>query len=465
MIDPTAIRAAALHPIPAGAGSPETSAMRLAATDGQVVPAFSTDYLEAEYLLSGEANTYAGPATGQPRIVSSGHRYVTRVLVRRPAHPTRFSGRVLIEPFNTTHGVDCDALWLHVAGLLQAQGDAWIGISVRASSAVELKQYDPRRYTDVDIASSDLTWDLLRAIGTCIRQGGDNSPLQGLQVRYVYLGGYSQSGVDTATFAAAFAQRTRTGDGRPVYDGFFPACHAASLTPLAVGAAGLPRFEYAAMPPVGVPVIEVQPQSDVEGFNVEQFVNPGSASVRREDSDVPTDRFRLYEIPGAPHAAKIAGCDGNGSSFPTSAFVRAALHHLFRWAEHDITPPAAPRIRVTTAAARVVTAVVDRFGNALGGVPTPFLEAPIARYEVHSTPGPLCKLAGREVPLPREVLVGRYGDLHTYLQEFTISLDATIRAGFLLHDDRAWILQAQTAKARAAFAASSTIVATETAPT
>ena len=143
-------------------------------------------------------------------MVSSGHRYVTRILVRHPKQLARFSGRVVIEPFNTTYGVDRDALWLHVATLLQAQGDAWIGISERAWSAEELKRRDPQRYADVDIGSNDLAWDLLRAIGTLVKQGGQHSPLRHLPVRHVYLGGYSQSALDTATFAAAFGAAVET---------------------------------------------------------------------------------------------------------------------------------------------------------------------------------------------------------------------------------------------------------------
>ena len=134
-----------------------------------------------------------------------------------------------------------------------------------------------------------------------------------------------------------------------------------------------------------------------------------------------------------------------------AAFVRAALRNLFRWAEDDITPPTAPRIELEIDEV-VAQAAVDRFGNARGGVPSPFLDVPIARYEAHSTPGPVCALAGREAALPYEVLANRYGDLQTYLAEFTISLDEIIQAGFLLEDDRAAILEAQTAKAHAAFA-------------
>lgn len=434
-----------LFEIPCGAGVPETSATRPPSEFDDDLPKFSEDYTEVEYLLAGMANRYTGPAIGPPTVVSGGHRYVTRVLARYPKDPSRFSGRVVVEPFNTTYGLDRDALWLHVAGLLQAQGDAWIGITERATSATQLKGFDPQRYADVEIGSNDLAWDLLAAIGTVLKEGGEPSPLRHLPVRHVYLGGYSQSGVDTATFAAAFGALTR-----PAYDGFFPACHAASLTPLAIGE-GLPRFEYAPIPPSPVPIVEIQPQSDVEGFAADGFVNPGSASVRREDCDAPGDRFRLYEIAGAPHAAKIPGCDGGGSSFPMSAFVRAALRNLFRWAEDGIAPPRAPRIALGVDG-QVAEAAVDRFGNAIGGVPSAFLDAPLARYEAHSTPGPLCKLAGREVPLPHEVLAERYGDLQTYLTEFTISLDATVRAGYLVKEDRAELLKDQTAKAHTAFA-------------
>jgi Alpha/beta hydrolase domain len=432
---------AQLREMPAGSGVSETSATRPPSEFVEIVPEFSADYIETEYLLSGTANTYTGPAIGPAEVASSGHRYVTRVLVRHPKQLARFSGRVVIEPFNTSFGIDLDALWLNVASLLQAQGDAWIGISVREWSAQQVKRSNPQRYADLDIGSNDLVWDMLREIGTLVKDGGRHSPLRELPVRHVYLGGYSQSSLDAATFAAAFGN---------VYDGYFPAAHAASLTPLVLGE-GLVGFEYAPMPPVGVPVIDIQPQSDVEGFRSEAFVNPGSASVRRDDGDTLEDRFRLYEIAGAPHAAKIAGCDGNGSSFPMAAFVRAALRHLFRWAEDDVAPPTAPRI-VLKVDDVVSEAAVDRFGNALGGVPSPFLDVPIARYEVHSTPGPVCQLAGRESPLPLEVLTSQYADLNTYLAEFTISLDAIIQAGFLLEADRAAILEDQTAKAQAAFA-------------
>ena len=438
---------------PDGDGLAATSAIIPRSLEGEPTIALAAHYAEAEYLMPGTANMYSGPASGPARVASTGHRYLTRLLVRYPTRPTDFSGRVVVEPFNTTLGPDRDALWIRVGSLLQRNGDAWVGISERATSTVELQRYDAARYADVDICANDLAWDILREIGGRLKTGGDRSPLGDLPVRHVYLGGYSQSGVDTATFAAAFSQTMRAADGRAVYDGYFPAAHAASLTPLGSGAMIL-RFEQAPMGPVGVPVIDIEPQTDVEGFSFEGFINPGAASVRRVDSDAAGDRFRLYEVAGAPHAGLIVGCDDAASSYPTSAFVRAALGQLFRWVEDGITPPTAPRIALASDGL-VAVASVDRYGNAVGGVPSPFLQVPLARYEVHSTPGPLCKLAGRETLLPSETLVGRYGTADAYVAEFSASLDAVIRAGFLRHEDRATILQAQTGIARQAFSAPS----------
>ena len=163
-----------------------------------------------------------GPSPARPKWLAAGTATSPGFWPAIQSSWRRFSGRVVIEPFNTTYGVDRDALWLHVAALLQAQGDAWIGISVRAWSSEELKRRDSQRYADVDIGSNDLVWDLLRAIGTLVKTATRTARCVDLPVRHVYLGGYSQSALDTATFAAAFGALTRTATSL-VYDGFFPA--------------------------------------------------------------------------------------------------------------------------------------------------------------------------------------------------------------------------------------------------
>ena len=415
----------------------------------------SSSYDEAEYLLHGLAETYCGPATGPASPTGEQHAYVTRVLVRRPRDPQARSGRVVVEPFNTSNGPDSDVIWARVAPMLQAAGDTWVGVSVRASSATALERQDADRYADVDIPTNDVAWDLLAHVGALLKHGGDHSPMGSSAATHVYLCGYSQSGADTATFAMAFHERARRDDGSPIYDGYFPAAHSGSLTPLASGTSPLPRFETAAIGPVGAPVVDIETQCDVEGFRAQlrsgaTHVSAGAASVRRPDGDVPGDRFRLYEIAGAPHADWMPGCDGDGSTFPTSAFLRAALRRLFEWVEDDVVPPRSAPIELAVHDV-VSVAAVDSDGNALGGIRSPYVDVPLSRFDVHSTGSALCLLVGHETPLPPSELVRRYADAETYLHQFTRSLDETIALGFLLEDDRAELLAAQTARAKGVF--------------
>jgi Alpha/beta hydrolase domain len=444
-----------LLPIRDGGGVAQATARAPRPAEPERGSLLAQDYEEVEYLLAGSARTYSGPATGPASASGKPRHYATRVLVRYPRLPSVFSGRVVIEPFNTSAGHDRDIVWAHVGSLLQEQGDAWIGVTTRASSVSLLQQFDPTRYSDLHLPSNDVGWDVLGQLGRLVKNGGHDSPLGHLAARRCYLGGYSQSGCDVATFAMAFSHGTRMDDASAVYDGYFPAAHAASLTPIATGTDWMPVFECAPPGRADRPVVQIETQSDVEGFAAELgpdliFTNPGGATVRRDDSDLPDDRYRLYEIAGAPHHSPLEGCDGPRSTFPISAFVRAALANLFRWVEHDAAPPIAPRIAIANIDV-VSSADVDLYGNTLGGVRSPFLDVPVARYEAHSTPGPLAQLAGRETALPPEVLASRHCSAQAYLAEFADSLDSTIAAGFLLKADRTAILRAETAKAHAIF--------------
>jgi hypothetical protein len=445
-----------LRPVSLGGGIACTSATDTRRPGGETVVALADGYIECEYLLSGSARTYAGPVTGPVTVATDERPYVTRVLVRRPRDPGAFSGRVLIEAFNTTYGADLDALWCRIGTVVQADGDGWIGVSGRAVSVETLKAFDAVRYSGLDFATNDFEWDLLANLGASVKAADGSSPLGDLPVRDVYLGGYSQSGLDAATFATAFHRDVRLPDGAPIYDGYFPAAHAASLTSINSADATLPVLESATVGPVDVPLIEVQPQSDVEGFSdtigSHGFTIAGSASLRRDDSDSADDRYRLYEVAGSAHAAHLDGCDGNGSSFPTAAVLRAAYRHLTRWSENGTVPPKADRITLATCGA-VSLAAVDVHGNPVGGVRSPFVDVPLVRYTAHSTPGPLCKLVGDETPLPTATLRRLYGDVDGYMRDFTVALDATIRAGFLLVDDRSSLLAVAEERARDVFAA------------
>lgn len=453
MIRPT------IRPLPAGSGRPQATATLAGSSDAGRTVALTSHYTEAEYLVAGVGRSYSGPVTGPVAAESPEQPFVTRILVRCPADPSRFSGRVVVEPFNTSGGPDVDAIWSRVGEVLVAAGDAWVGISHRTSSETTMKHSDPVRYQAVSIPSNDLAWDMIAQVGAVVRDSVDG-PLAPRRVRQLYLAGYSQSGSDTATFAMAFHARAVLDDGSPVFDGYFPAAHSGSLTQLRSGQRKLPAFETAPMHAVGVPVVDIEMQTDVEGFRVQLsdgriYTSPGGASVRRDDGDQHHDRFRLYEVAGAPHAASCRGCDGTISTFPAAAFLRAALVRLFRWTEDGTPPPVAQRLALSELDV-VSVAAVDQVGNALGGVRSPHLDVPLARYDAHSTPGARCVLAGRQTLLSPETLSARYGTPAAHLASFTRSLDETIAAGYLLEADRSDLLAAQESLALEAFAAPAT---------
>lgn len=434
---------AELRPLPEGGGVPQAGVTDLPA-----------GYVEEEVLLAGVALTYEGPADEPATPTGEEVPFVTRLLLRYPTDPGAFSGRWLVEPFNTSGGADNGVVWAMVGSMLAESGDAWVGVSVRRTSDTELTGFDPVRYADVDLPVNDVAWDVLRQVGGLLKEGRD--ALADLRAEHLYLGGYSQSGLDVATFAGAIGGDTLMADGSPVYDGYLPLAHSGSLTPLQSGDASLPTFEFVPMGPSDAPAVDLETQTDVEGFRAAvnadlTYTSPGGFTTRRDDSDEPGDRFRLYEVAGAPHAAGIPGCDGPASTFPTDRFARGATALLIAWAEEGEAPPEAERLALASERGRVGVSATDEAGNALGGVRSPYVDVPLVDYDAHADPGALCALSGRETPLPPAELAGRYGDADGYVAEFTEALDAAIEAGFLREAEREEIVADATEAAGTAF--------------
>ena len=58
-------------------------------------------YVEEEFFVSGRANVYDWAADGRLSVKTAGAPYTTRILLRRPSSPTRFSGNVIVEIANS----------------------------------------------------------------------------------------------------------------------------------------------------------------------------------------------------------------------------------------------------------------------------------------------------------------------------------------------------------------------------
>ncbi len=404
-------------------------------------------YEEHEFLLSGTANTYTGPANGPAVVAETAMPYTTRFLVRIPKDSKRFSGSVLLEPFNTSGAADRDVGWLQLAPVLAKRGDGWIGVTERSTSVAELQTVDAARYASLALATTGLAWDVLAQLGRIVKQGGRGSPLGGLDVEHLFMTGYSQSGIDVATFLSAFHDDTRMRDGSPVYDGYLPMARSGQMTPLESGTTLAPQFEQRKLGSLDVPVIELQTEGDVEGFS-QGYTKYGGALVRGKDGA----NYRLYELAGSSHSATDA-CDGVPTEYPRSAFVRAAYANLTRWAEQDVPAPKA-RPLTATSIDTVSTLAEDEHGNAVGGVRSPFVDVPLATYAPTSTPGISCLLAGTQTPFTADVAEGVYGDADGYLEQFEAALDQTVKKRFLLEADRAEVLAGGRDLAQQVFGAS-----------
>ena len=120
--------------------------------------------------------------------------------------------------------------------------------------------------------------------------------------------------------------------------------------------------------------------------------------------------------------------------------AKAALHALTTWVATGKAPPNAARIDIPPGATPQVRRDAD--GIALGGIRTPPVEVPAV--VLSGVPGPkgstICLLDGSTKPLPAARLAQLYPSRAAYLRRYRAAADATIKAGFVLPEDRAALL-------------------------
>lgn len=441
-------------------------------------------YLEQEYLVSGRAHVYAWPDLDTLRVVGSGP-YTTRILIRRPADPARFSGIVRVEPLNPTSGHDLDAEWEIAHAGFMHNGDAYVGVTVTPATMTALRRFDPSRYGRLEMLSplppaqrcplshgspdtsgeTGLAWDILSQVGGLIKTDNPANPLRDLQPRESVLTGWSQSGSYDLTYLNAIARHVTLGGGKPVFDGYLPGAGSYAGTPISQCApwppTGDPRARY--NPPTGIPVIVVSTPTDF--YTAASFPR---RTDRPADSDTPARRIRLYEIAGGCHLPGDQGTffpdaaetrragfpPENRIAYPLSAFplhvvLDAAFANLDNWITHHVAPPRAPRLRAVNPSAWPVQATTDPYGNPLGGVRTPAVDVPTATYLPRGLKAPHSDnstYAGHDVAFSPEYLTVLYPTHSDYLDKVTADVHTLHAARWLTaYDADQTITQAQSA--------------------
>jgi hypothetical protein len=431
-------------------------------------------YVDQEFFVSGLANVYTWDQNNNPIVRSANAPYATRIIVRRPANPNAFSGTVWVEPLNPTVGVDLDRMWQLQYQQILRDGDAYVGITIKPNALAALQMFNPVRYASLSMSNplppaeqtcgllpgqpgynpntsklyeNGLAWDIISQVGALLKSNAPDNPL-GAPASRVLGTGWSQTGGYAIRYFSTFGANAQMSSGANVYDGWLtggatgPApIHQCSSVPSAAD----PRNQIR---PSGVPVISLRTQGDFFSF-----------ANRRADGDAPDDQYRLYELAGpshdtatifenfAPDADIIqagvsppnpAVCNyEHVTDFPYEYFFNAASVNLTLWTE-GVAPPYADRYEYGVGGP-FPPILLDEFGNARGGVRSPYLDVPIATYNAGAPFGPgvpfTCLVLGYKAPFSAELLRELYPSHGDYVSKFVASTNELVRQRLLLRVD------------------------------
>jgi hypothetical protein len=431
-------------------------------------------YVEEEFFVTGRANVYDWAADGQVMVKTPNAPYTTRLLVRRPADARRFSGTVIVEIVNSARRYDFPFTWGVSHDSFMENGDAFAMITLAQANLEGLKAFDPMRYAPLSLGNptpdeacnagraggapqtapgeEGLQFDILAQVGALLKTGRAAGPLAGFTVRRLYMTAYDGA---LPTYIAAVHPRVRLAGGTAIYDGYILNRHPALTRLRRCGAAPSAADPRQIIRNLDVPLIRIIGQTDILATYLQ----------RRDDSDAPGDRYRLYEVAGGAHAdaafypyiPTVADLRKIGSAYPLLASwpfanqcepeqtlaktpintyaLDAAFVNLTRWIADGVPPPKAERIKIDNPGTPQARIALDQFGNAIGGVRTPYLDVPIATYYTSSKGETFCPELAHTVPFDWARLNALYGTPQNYRARVTQSVDRLVREHWLTESD------------------------------
>jgi Alpha/beta hydrolase domain len=416
------------------------------------------NYVIQEYFVTGVADTYesvsmsdAMDMTKRDNVKDLGRRnfdrpviqkevpYTTRLLIYRPKDDRKFSGNVIIEPFHPIYG-GIMATWGNDNFYHMEHGDIQVGVQ-HPSTFAGIKKFNKDRYAQLNMPDFTQLWGCLAQVGALMKSRDKRNPLLGLAVTYQFMTGLSYTGVATATFANYHHATAKLPDGKNIFDGYVPINNAMYNRPL------------------DVPVIRIMSMGDYASF--------GGLNNRREDSDVPGSKYRMYELAGAPHTtvwqrrrgmAKFPGTltmrdmgaprqltdrprfaeNEKPNDFPLGIFFAGAFQNLFDWVRGINIPPKGDRIATNADG----STKVDAHGNPVGGIRSPYVDVPIATYNSR-------ELMGYKIPFTVEKKKKLYGSHARYVDKVFQATETLVKERWIPASEASEIID--TAKASEPF--------------
>lgn len=408
-------------------------------------------YTQSEFFLYGLADAYrpVAPLTTDGRWQverdpdHSGVGFQTRMVVHRPADPDRFNGTVVIEWMNVTAGADLPNEWTSAHNEFVRAGAVWIGLSAQVVGVNYLKSCCGGRYAQLNHPGDSYSYDIFSWAARVVRAGGD--VLGGLTPQRVIGTGESQSASRLVTYVNAVHPLV------DLYDGFLLHSRGASASPLS-------QSPLPSVPAPSPSLIRDDLDEPVFVVQAEDDVIRSALATRQPD----TATFRMWEMAGTAHADQYmigvgftdlgdgagtvrmlellldpgppaGGCAKPSNAGPTHWILQAAFHHLDRWVRDGTPPPVAEPLQVASTSPVVLARDAD--GNALGGVRSPHVDAPVATVDGLNSGGGFCGLFGSTTPFTAARLAELYPDNQAFLDAWGAAIVDAVGDGFLLPAD------------------------------
>jgi Alpha/beta hydrolase domain len=425
----------------------------------------SVGYEQSESFISGTATSYTTPSTFSADgkwTVATGETsaYKTRLVVYRPSNPKKFNGTVMVEWLNVSGGLDAGANWTlsHVEQI--REGMAWVGVTAQRvgieggsnplTASQALRNADPVRYGSLSIPSDKFSYDIFSQAGQAVRKSA-TTVLGGLQPKHVIGVGESQSAIFLTSYLNAVVPITAK-----VYDGYMIHSRAGFAAPFdGNGLTNSDRTPVRIRTDLGVLVMIFTTEADLFGLSYLPARQPDTARIRdwevagtahydtyglgigQKDAGDGTADVALFQTMITPVTSPYPGivdCTKPINAGPHTYVLRAATAALNKWVATGTPPPRSPRLQANSLESG--TFVLDANGNALGGIRTPFVDAPIAALSgVGQSGNGFCRLFGTTTTFDAAKLAALYPSHAAFVKDWNAATDKAVKAGFVLKAD------------------------------
>lgn len=411
------------------AGHPSTNTIYSASAMGLE----ANGYVEEEFFIEGTANRYSNSEMANSEIIDGGHRYRTRLIVRRPADASKFNGIVVVEWINVTGGPDKDIDWWQSGYHFMRNGYAFVVVSAQQLGIDTMKEWSAERYSSLDtthdgmVENDTSSFDIFSAVGKAVNRIGESTAsgqvdiLDGLKAEQVIATGHSQS----ASRLAVYLNNIHPLE--PVYDGI-----------MVHGGGGRIRDDqpvkiFKIMSETDMPRLAATPQPSTDTFR--QWEVAGTSHV-----DVPFE-IEYGKVGKLREGLSIEGVTPRDSDCALPAYstvpfrdvMNAAFEHLVTWIRDDVAPPTADPLQVAHMMPRLEFAR-DEYGNILGGIR--LAEHAIATAKNtganNGTTNRFCFLYGSHEPFDAATLEDLYPSHSGYVDAVRAVVNQNLADGYIL---------------------------------